>query len=136
MKAFVTVNIDMLFLKLWEKGIQGKAWRLVKGLYSQVNNKVIFGPFESSWFEVAHGVKQGCILSPTLFSLVMQDLIDMLNDKNFGIPLNGTKTPGLLYADDVVLIGESEESLTKMLNVSHVFVSKWGMSFNYDKSKV
>ena len=50
-KAFDTVNREILFLLLWGKGIQDKAWCLTKGLYDKVENTVIFGAFESSWSE-------------------------------------------------------------------------------------
>ena len=135
-KAFDTVDRDRLFIKLWEKGIQGKAWRLIKGLYSKVENRVIFGPFESTWFEVSHGVKQGCIMSPTLFSLVMSDLVDMLESQGLGIPHRDIRIPCLLYADDIALLSDSEDNLTRMLNVAYAFCLKWGMKVNENKSKV
>jgi hypothetical protein len=37
-------------------------------MYEKVENKVIFGDFESDWFDQEFGLKQGCVLSPTLFS--------------------------------------------------------------------
>lgn len=135
-KAFDTVNRERLFLLLWEKGIQGKAWRLIKGLYDKVENKVIFGAFESSWFETLNGVKQGCILSPTLFSLVMLDLIDQLKKGNIGVPFRNDRIPCLLYADDIALLAENEDQLNCMLNIAQVFASKWNMTFNCSKSKV
>jgi hypothetical protein len=46
---------------LWESGIQGKSWRLIKEIYRNVENKVVFGDFESDWFEQEYGVKQGCV---------------------------------------------------------------------------
>ena len=79
LKAFDTVDRELLFLQLWKNGIQGKAWHMVKMLYKNVNNHVIFGSFESEHYEVQNGVNQGCIMSPCLFNLVMQDLGDMLS---------------------------------------------------------
>ena len=76
-KAFDTVSRNRLFCNLWGLGVQGKAWRLLKNLYDRVENKVIFGLLETCWFDTLNGVKQGCILSPTLFSTVMTDLVAM-----------------------------------------------------------
>ena len=101
-----------------------------------MEHKIIFEKFESSWFEVFNGVKQGCILSPTLFSVVMLDLIDMLNEKQYGILYGNERVPCLLYADDITLIAENEQQFICMLQVAHSFVVKWNMSFNVDKSKV
>ena len=98
-----------MFYSLWDAGIQGKAWRLLKALYERVENKVIFGAFESEWFEVFNGVKQGCILSPTLFSIVMNDLLSMLEKEGLGIKYKETLVSALLYADDTVLLAESQD---------------------------
>jgi hypothetical protein len=69
---------------LWESGIQGKSWRLIKEIYRNVEIKVVFGDFESDWFEQEYGVKQGCVLFPTLFSVLMNDLVNMLRRSNIG----------------------------------------------------
>ena len=66
----------------------------------------------------------------------MTDLVDMLNFKNLGVLYKNGQIPCLLYADDVVLIANSEEQLKSMLNVADDFVKKWGMTFNQDKSKI
>jgi hypothetical protein len=47
-------------------------------MYSTVNNKVVLGDLESEWFNQDNGVKQGCILSPSLFSVMIKDLTDIL----------------------------------------------------------
>jgi hypothetical protein len=46
-KAFDRVWRDGLFALLWENGIKGKCWRLLREMYEKVENKVIFGDFES-----------------------------------------------------------------------------------------
>jgi hypothetical protein len=51
-------------------------------LYEKVENKVIFGDFESDWFDQEFGLKQGCILFPTLFPILMTDLANMLEYTN------------------------------------------------------
>ena len=78
-KAFDTLDRSKLFHHIYKMGIQGKAFTLIRALYHKINNRVIFGSFEFEIFEVSSGVKQGCILSPFLFNLVMNDLEQMLN---------------------------------------------------------
>jgi hypothetical protein len=56
-KAFDTVDRTKLFGKLWEKGVQGKVWRLLNNLYKDVQNCVIFGQYETEWFKSMNGVK-------------------------------------------------------------------------------
>jgi hypothetical protein len=48
-KAFDRVWREGLFDLLWKNGIQGKCWKLLRSLYSNVSNKVLFGDFESDW---------------------------------------------------------------------------------------
>ena len=88
------------------------------------------------WFDQDFGVKQGCILSPTLFSILMKDLSDMLEKENIGVSFSSKIINALMYADDVALIAESESDLRKMLNISHDFACKWNLKFNHSKSKV
>ena len=104
-------------------------------LYRKVENKVIFGRFESNTYEVLNGVKQGCILSPCLFNLAMIDLHDMLQECN-GIDINGSKVHSLFYADDIVLMAQNEKSLLHMLKQDNLFSRKWGLKFNERKSQV
>ena len=105
-KAFDTINRDLMFIQLWKHGVQGKLGRLVKALYSRVDNMVIFGPFESEFYQVQSGVKQGCILSPCLFNLVMLDLEAELR-LNFDCTTSADQVNALFYADDIVLIGKN-----------------------------
>ena len=41
-----------------------------------------------------------------------------------------------MFADDIVLIGKSEEELQLMLNVADEFARKWNLRFNHNKSKI
>ena len=134
-KAFDRLDRNRLFYHIYIKGIQGKAWRLVKALYEKVDNKVIFGDIESNIYSVTSGVKQGCVLSPCLFNLVMLDLNDMLNGVG-GVNLDGYNLRGLFYADDIVLLAAGEKALQDMLNVTNAFAEKWGLSFSEKKSQV
>ena len=77
-KAFDRVWIVGLLYLIWNNGIEEKVWRLLKEMYSTVNNKVVLGDLGSEWFNQDNGVKQGCILSPSLFSVMMKDLTDIL----------------------------------------------------------
>jgi len=50
---------------------------------------------------VGCGVKQGCILSPTLFALFVDDLVQALNDEEKGVVFGDNMLTALLYADDI-----------------------------------
>ena len=133
-KAFDTLDRTQLFNHIWDKGIQGKAWRLVKMLYQKVDNKVVFGKFESDAYEVLNGVKQGCIMSPCLFNLAMADLERMLHQCN-GIEIGDRTVHGLFYADDIVLMANTDQELLHMLQKAHEFAQLWGLRFNSKNPK-
>ena len=135
-KAFDVLNRDLMFITLWERGIRGKTWRILRNLYKNTRCKVIFGRFSTDMFEIDSGVKQGCILSPTLFSVVMSDLTEFLRKSKCGFPFENDIIPCLLYADDIVLTAENENQLEKMLGITNQFGVKWGFQFSEKKSKV
>jgi hypothetical protein len=77
----------------------------LRSFHSNVSNKVLFGDFESDWFDPRSWAKQGCVLSPTIFSVLMNDLVSMLSEQNLGANLASDIINCLLFADDIVLMG-------------------------------
>ena len=79
-KAFDSVNRELLWNKLQQKfGIQGSFLTLLKGLYNHVRSCVRVNGELTEWFDINSGVKQGCILSPILFSMFINDLVTEIN---------------------------------------------------------
>ena len=62
------------------------------------------------------GVKQGDNLSPTLFALFINDLAEELKTLNCGISINGVSLCCLLYADDLLLLSDTEDNMQRMLD--------------------
>ena len=73
-KAFDTVNQGILWHKLHHIGIKDKLFSAIKGLYDKVICTVRINGFNTDWFTVKCGLKQGCPLSPVLFSFFINDL--------------------------------------------------------------
>jgi hypothetical protein len=80
-------------------GIQGKCWKLLRSPYSNVGNKVLLGDLELGWFDQIFGLQQLYVLSPTLFSVLMNDLVSMLSEQNLGVNLASDIINCLLFAD-------------------------------------
>ena len=64
-----------------------------------------------------HGAKQGDNLSPTLFGLCINDLVSDIRNNTIGVDCETVQVHCLLYADDLVLISETEDDLQHMLDV-------------------
>ncbi|GFO02086.1 endonuclease-reverse transcriptase [Plakobranchus ocellatus] len=89
----------------------------------------------STFQDIKRGVRQGCVLSPDLFSLYSE--IIMRNLENHpGIKVGGQNINNLRYADDTVLIAENKEDLQKLPNIIEEESRKKGLELNRKKTEV
>ena len=67
------------------------------------------------WFQIGKGVHQGCVLSPCLFNLHAEYIMQNagLDEAQAGIKISGRNINNLRYADDTTLMAESKEVQTK-----------------------
>ena len=69
------------------------------------------------WFRIGKGIRQGYILSPCLFNLYAEYIVQnaRLDESQTGIKITGKNINNLRYADDTILMSESEEELKSLL---------------------
>ena len=69
------------------------------------------------WFQIGKGVHQGCILSPCLFNLYAEYVIQnaRLDEAQTGVKIAGRNINNLRYADNITLMAESEQELKSLL---------------------
>ena len=72
-KAFDSVNRNLLWYKLQLYGLSGALLNNITALYKRVEYSLEINDHQTKYFEVKRGVKQGCILSPTLFNIFIND---------------------------------------------------------------
>ena len=121
-KAYDTVWCEGLWLKLWDMGVKGRMWRVIKKMYEASRSTVLLEGEKSAMFSVEQGVAQGCSLSPILFSVFIKDV----EQAELGIQLSsGKRVGGMLFADDFVGVSDSRESLQKLIVVVHGYCNKW-----------
>ncbi len=135
-KAFDWVHRDLLFYKLLQNNIDDHNCYAVKSLYSNPTACVKLNKIHTDWFETKRGVKQGDPLSLTLFCIFINDLITEINNLNIGISIGSRKLSILSFADDIVLIVDSEEKLQAMVNHVELWCNKWRLCVNNDKTKI
>ena len=85
---------------------------------------------------MSNGVRQGGLLSPTLFNLYMNDLSVNLNKCNTGCRVGNTLVNHLMYADDLALLSPSSAGFQQLLNVCTDYGIKYDVKYNAKKSVV
>jgi len=134
-KAYDTVWRNGLWKRLWDEGVRGKMWRVVKAMYSVVQSSVMVGDEQTEMFDLHTGVRQGCVMSPVLFSFFINGLAREIKEKTQGVRFGDTQVCLLMYADDVVLLAETREDLQKMLDIVTTYTRKWRFRVNPKKGK-
>ena len=87
-------------------------------------------------FNVTNGVRQGGILSPTLFNVYMDELSVLLNHQSFGCKINNVCFNHMFYADDSVLLAHSPGALQKLVAICEEFATSNDILYNAKKSFV
>ena len=132
-KAYDCVNRSMLWYKLREYRVSGNMYQSLKAMYKGTESRLQINTQYSNWFNVSDGFKQGCILSPVLFNLFINNLAETLTQTGVGIPIGDKKIPVLMYADD---LAQSEDELGFLLNTLHKLCKTWQLEVNNTKSAV
>ena len=83
-KAFDSVNREAVWTVLGKFGFPGKFINIIKALYTGSTARVQSGGLTSEEFNIFTGVKQGCVLAPTLFSIYLTAIVKMAFDGDGG----------------------------------------------------
>ena len=116
-KAFDSVDHNKLWKILKEMGILDHLTCLLRNLYAGQKATVRTRHGTMDWFQIGKGVCQGCILSPCLFNLHAEYIIQNagLDEAQSGIKIARRNISNLRYADDTTLVAENEEELKSFL---------------------
>ena len=119
-------------------GIQDHLTCLLRNLYAGQEATVRTGQGTTDWFQIGKGVRQGCILSPSLFNL-QEDYIMRsagLDEAQAAIKIARRNINNLIYAEDTTLMAESEEELKSLLMKVKEESEKVGLNLNIQKTKI
>ena len=117
--------------------IPANLFRIIHSMYEDTCCRIKFSNGISDEFPSTCGVKLGDVLSPLLFTLFINDLVKSLDSSECDPVVSGDLTiNSLLYADDTILLSNSEEALQKSLNCLNEFCDNWKLNVNHEKSKV
>ena len=83
------------------------------------------------------GVRQRCTLSPWLFNVFLDNIVKEAREGfKEGVRLGNETVDVLLFADDMVLVADSEESLVVNLKKLDEALTKWEIKMNWEKTEV
>ena len=135
-KAFDRVKYSKLFECLLDRGLCPSFIRFIFIMYNLNNACIDWNRHISESFKVANGVKQGGILSPLLFAVYLDKLLDDITSGHFGCHIGGMSCSVLAYADDIALLAPSVTALNKLIDKCAKYGDEFSVKFNPNKSKV
>ena len=133
-KAFDRIDHYALLQLLIERRLPRNFISILKDWFCKCYVCVRWGGVYSYYFQIRAGVRQGGLLSPTLFAIYMDVLISRLRKCGVGCRLLDVFYGCLLYADDIVLLTHSVNAMRVMLDVCDKFAVDFDIKFNSSKS--
>ena len=134
-KAFGCVDHNKHWKILQEMGIPGHLTCLLRNLYAGQEAAVRAGHGITDWFRIGKGVHQGCTLSPCLFNLYAEYIMQNagLDEAQAGIKIAERNINNLRYADDTTIMPECEEELKRLSMKVKEENEKTGLKLNIQK---
>ena len=111
--------------------------RVIKHLYDKATSAVFFNGSIGDWFRATVGVRQGCLLSPTLFNIFLKRIMtDALEDHGGTVSIGGRTITNLCVADDIDGSAGEEEELANLVERLHKASTACGMEISAEKTKL
>ena len=131
-KAFDMVDWKELFRIIERRKVDPVFLRVLLYIYRYQQCDVKWNNSLSYKFPIINGVRQGAVSSPLLFSVYINDLIDILRESGFGCHLGSYFVGCLGYADDILLLSGSRSGLQCMVSTAQRFVQLKNLKFSTD----
>ena len=135
-KAFDRVEYCKLFKLLRDRNVCPVLLRLLMNIYLNQSMQVKWNTILSDKFHITNGVKQGGVLSPVLYSVYVNNLIDILKSRKVGCMYGNEFMGAFGYADDLSLLCPTITGLQKMLDICEQYTKECSIEFNATKSYV
>ncbi|PKU67297.1 putative mitochondrial protein [Dendrobium catenatum] len=141
-KAFDMVSREFLLHRLASKGFPAKFIAWIKACITEVHFSVCINGALEGFFGSSSGLRQGCPLSPYLFSIVIDALSTSFDEAVFrqaftGVSSGSSSITHLLYADDLLVFGKATvTNAINLQNLLHQFACSSGLYVNPSKSAI
>ena len=135
-KAFDRVWHEGLWQRMRNFGISNEIIEIIESLYANSTNAVTINNVTGNFFDTTVGVRQGCLLSPVLFNIFLEQImINTLHEHTSTISIGGRNISNLRFADDINLIAGSNTELQILTNRLAETSKAHGMDISHEKSK-
>uniref|UniRef100_A0A803TK36 Reverse transcriptase domain-containing protein n=1 Tax=Anolis carolinensis TaxID=28377 RepID=A0A803TK36_ANOCA len=138
-KAFDSVNWFCMFEILSEMDIGHYFQNAIRNIYTKQRARIIINGQLSDTLEIKKGTRQGCLLSPLLFILTLDILMETIrkNRELKGLSTKNNSYKTRAYADDIVcIIEEPTDKIKRWLDVIEKFGEIAGIKINRGKTKI
>jgi hypothetical protein len=133
-KAFDKLDYEKIWEKMENIKVGDNLIRMLKEQYKKQINKVVWEGEESRVFKVGVGVRQGSPLSPILFAMVLDDVVDKIRGLDSGCTIKGKTINILVFADDIVILGPTRHAICKIFAVLSKELQERGLEVNKGKT--
>ena len=133
-KAFDKMNHCGLFIKLMERHIPVQLLQLLEFWFNSGLTCVRWGDLYSDFYCQACGIRQGGVLSPYLFALYIDSVIDKVRRNRAGCEIKRACVGIIVYADDILLVAPTVTALQLILDICESELNWLAMSINVGKS--
>ena len=135
-KAFDRVWHDGLWHALRSFGIEEGLVRIMKSLYSSASSVVLLNNNVSNYYRITVGVRQGYLFSPILFNFYLEQILrETLHNFKSTISIGGRIISNLRFADDIDLMGGSNDELQELTDRLSSSAREYGMEINSGKEQ-
>ncbi|KAI8488077.1 hypothetical protein Bbelb_341950 [Branchiostoma belcheri] len=115
----------------------GKLTNCIKQLYNKSSSAVLVQGTIGEWFRTTVGVRQGCLLSPTLFNIYLEQIMtDALENHHGTVSIGGRVVTNLRFADDIDGLAGGEQELANLVESLDTTSRKYGMEISAEKTKL
>ena len=133
-KAYDSVWRKGLLYELILNGLSIQFISLIDAMYSELKGAVKLSNGITPFYNSAAGLRQGCNLSPLLFNIFVNDIFDDL--RCCPVKLNNKPITSLMYADDLLILSETEDGLKESLQRLGKYAKQWKMKISAKKTKI
>jgi hypothetical protein len=134
-KAFDRLRHDILFEMLLQKNVDPLIVKVIIDIYERQCIQTSWLGAKSASFSCSNGVRQGGILSPLLYAVYNDVLLQRLKDEGVGCWIANNYYGALSYADDLCILSPSVAGLRNMLHTCEIYGNEYDVLYNPTKTQ-